>query len=367
MARVRLMNAPGDYTRLGVSPGTVETWEDGRRTEPRAGVYEWWYFDAIADDGTKIVIHFDTKSIDVLQDPVDHPSVTVKLTLADGTDVQAKYEVGPDEATYGSENCETRFGPHSFVGDLNDYRIHVEPSDGIGADLTLTSHAESYRPGTGYIGFGDADEQFFTWLCVVPRGEVTGTLTYQGKTVEVHGTGYHDHQWSDINPLFAWNNWLWARQSFGDYSILVFDFVAGGAFDFTRFPIAFIHDADGKLVFDNTSPAGYEILEEYLDESSGKDYPKDSRYTFRNDDTTVQYRIVVDQILENWNYYGAAPEPAKAMFDQMGKKPTYARYTANGELTIDDGQSKVERSGNLIYEFVYSGTSYKDHVLPYAG
>jgi hypothetical protein len=47
MTTVRLMDAPADYARFGVSPDHVEPWEDQRRDNDRAGVWEWWYFDAL--------------------------------------------------------------------------------------------------------------------------------------------------------------------------------------------------------------------------------------------------------------------------------------------------------------------------------
>lgn len=363
MPRVRMMNTPEDYQRIGVSPDHIDLWEDGRRTTPREGVYEWWYFDSILDDGTKVVIHFNTSDVDHLRFAEDHPSATIKITTPDGVDHNSEVAYEPAEASFSTDGCDTRIGPSRFTGDLKTYTIHVEPVEGIGADLTLTSTAAPYRPGTGYIGFGDNDEQFFTWFCVVPRGNVSGTLTIDGQTRQVSGTGYHDHQWSDINPMFAWNNWLWARQNFGDYSILVFDFVAGGAYGFTRFPIAFIHDADGNLVFDNTADVDYQILEEYTDPDSGKVYPKISKYSFDDAGTRVDYTLAETEVLENWNYYGLAPDQAKAMFDKAGLRPTYARYAAKGDLVLTKDGERIERSGNFIYEFVFSGASFKDHVL----
>ena len=34
----------------------------------------------------------------------------------------------------------------------------------------------------------------FTWLCAVPKCEVSGTLTVGGQTRQVKGSGYHDRQ-----------------------------------------------------------------------------------------------------------------------------------------------------------------------------
>ena len=46
------------YRRLGVSRDKIELWEDGMRTDGGKGTYEWWYFDAYLDDGSKLAITF---------------------------------------------------------------------------------------------------------------------------------------------------------------------------------------------------------------------------------------------------------------------------------------------------------------------
>src|SRR5512133_2307722 len=50
-----LASSPADYARFGLDPSTVARWEDGARTDNRAGTYEWWYFDAHLDDGATLV------------------------------------------------------------------------------------------------------------------------------------------------------------------------------------------------------------------------------------------------------------------------------------------------------------------------
>jgi hypothetical protein len=58
----RLGSTAGDYERIGIKPDEVLPWEDGARTDGSAGTYEWWYFDARLDDGTKLVVVFFTKN-----------------------------------------------------------------------------------------------------------------------------------------------------------------------------------------------------------------------------------------------------------------------------------------------------------------
>lgn len=184
---------------------------------------------------------------------------------------------------YSQQQCDVTMGDNYFKGDLHEYHTRAVSRKGFGVDLKLTSQSKPYRPGSAYFEMG-SPENFYTWLCVVPKGEVSGTMTINGKTYAVHGSGYHDHQWGSTNFLKEWNHWLWARQRFDDYSMLVFDLVASEKNGYFRFPITFIQDRDGNVVFENTRDVQCQVLKTYHDDvHSDKDYPEEIRYVFEND------------------------------------------------------------------------------------
>lgn len=379
MTTVRLMDTPADFQKLGISPDRIEPWEDQRRDDSRKGVWEWWYFDTILEDGTKAVVQFFPKSGGDAERSKDHPQAWIKVTTPDGRQYDEKAQVRTDEATFGEGTCDVRFGPHSFVGDLQEYDIHIDPINGVGCDLHLSSRAKPFRPGTGYWGFGDHDEEYFTWLCVVPTGEVNGVLTLDGQPSTVRGTGYHDHQWGNASFQLMWNNWTWARQAFDDYSILLFDFVASATYGYRRFPICFIQDAAGDTVFQNTHTVQLEVLEETRDESNGKILPAVSQYTFDNDGTRVVYTLRQNTVIESRDAFRIAPQMMRAKFgDVLGRiigpmiigvmkrrfakqgiRPSYTRFGATGALEFSRDGELITRSGDLIYEFMYPGLEYR--------
>ncbi|MEA5052396.1 MAG: lipocalin-like domain-containing protein [Propionicimonas sp.] len=377
--RVRLMDRAEDYESLGVSPGGVEAWEDGRRTEDAVGTWEWWYFDAMLDDGSQAVIQFFTTVNSKIDTAEAHPNLKITLTAPDGTKHHGTVEVAPEQASYGTDGCDVTFGPHVFRGDLTEYRIRVADVEGLSADLVLHSTAKPFRPGTAYFAFGDHDEKYYTWLCVVPAGDVAGTLTYDGVTHQVNGRGYHDHQWGTMNVLEAWNHWTWARQSFHDHAILVFDMTTQAEYGFTRFPLCFVQDSEGNVVFENTQQVDYTVESEYTDPSSGKVYPKDARYVFDNPMGHAEYVLTQDSVIETMDVRSVVREQLRAKVgatlakwltplmvkvasSKMAKRgiaPSYARYAGHGELTLIPADApQIQRSGELIYEFMYPGMSY---------
>jgi hypothetical protein len=87
----RIAATPADYQRYGIAKGEIAAREDGFRTRPGGpGTFEWWYFDAVLDDGSTLVINFMVKDIRGgrgIKQPA-RPVVTFELDRPDGTHVE---------------------------------------------------------------------------------------------------------------------------------------------------------------------------------------------------------------------------------------------------------------------------------------
>jgi hypothetical protein len=190
MAIVRLMNRSADYEKLHLKKGPVELWEDGKRDDDRKGVVEWWYFDAILDDGSKIAAVYSTKVQPFTNRQGTHPCLKFDITTPDGKQFSRRVTKFPKDAvSFSKDKCELHWGQNCFVSDLKNYHIKAEPVDGFGFDVRLHSISAPWRGETGYIGFEENDQKYFTWLCVVPRGTVRGSLTINGQTKQITGFG----------------------------------------------------------------------------------------------------------------------------------------------------------------------------------
>lgn len=358
---VRLMNTPADYERWGVNPNQVEAWEDGKRSKTAPNSWEWWYFDAIMDDGSSVVIQFLAKPAEQVRSKVDVPAINFQITTPDGVHHGAKPLYDLAKSSFGTESCDVHYEGSYFVGDLKNYDIHVEPVDGMAATLHVKSLSTPFRPGTAYFDFGGGD--YYTWFCAMPKGEVSGTIMVDGEEREVHGFGYHDHQWGNFVYLLGWNHWTWARQRFEDYTLVLFDKTASRDHNHTHMPLCYLEDKDGNLLFSNTddSTCTVETLDEYTDEATGKPYPAKQRFTFEHDGKKLVYTLTETQIIEAPDTSKILAAPLRHILSMKGFAPSYARYMAEGEMVFTNTATgeTVERKEPLIYEFMYPGKTYK--------
>ncbi|MDO5609113.1 MAG: lipocalin-like domain-containing protein [Capnocytophaga sp.] len=355
MSKARLMTRPEDFQKIGIKPGIVELWEDGRRAGSDAGVNEVWYFDATMEDGTKTVVGFRPKTLEATGVDGDSPNLNIDIVMPDGKEYRDMIYVPVEQSEISKESCNVRFGEHSVVGDLKNYTIKIEPVNGIGCELHYEALVKPFRPGgTAHVALGDNDEFYYTDMSI-PKNKVTGTITVDGKTIEVNGFGYHDHQWMNLTPMAAYHHWLWGRLYAGEYTLVIYDFITTERFGFTRIPILGILDGNGDVIFDNTKPVDCQI-ELYHQEEMKKDFPKKSNYTFNDHGKTVKLNIEWLEEIEVRNLYGWANEQQKAAYDQAGIMPTYMRYYAKADLTIlEEGKADIHETGDMIYEFAYFG------------
>jgi hypothetical protein len=375
MAKARLMNRPEDFEKFGIKQDVVEPFEDGIRNTDGIGNNEVWYFDGNFEDGSKVVIGFRSKTAAGMNTAGYQPNLNLDITRPDGTTVQEFAFAAQEDSSMAKDKCNVHFGPNYCIGDFKNYDIHIEGTATNKCDLHYHALTDPFRQGTSAMALGDHDEFFYTDLCV-PKCEITGTLTYDGKTVEVHGAGYHDHQWMNITPFAAFHHWLWGRMFTEKYTVYIYDFVCSERFDFTRVPYFIVADnKTGKIVFETNG--SMKLKADLEDMSVGKKFPKESKYFFDNGDKKAEFHVKWNEILEIRDTYGNAPanrEEAierakragitdldkvvggtKEMFDKAGIMPSYIRFFADGGIKLTIDGNVTESSGTMIYEYNYVG------------
>ncbi len=349
----RAFVTPAQMQSLGLSEH-INPWEDGLRTDGSPGTYEWWYFDAHLSDGSTLVIVFYTKPITENDGPLA-PAVQVDLTRPDGTKTSASLAFEPGQFSSSTQQCDVRIGPNSFVGDLHQYHLVVKLPQ-ISADLTLTGEVPSWRPKAGHIAFGAHDEKYFAWLPSVPQGRVEGTLTHDGHTEAVTGSGYHDHNWGNASILELMHDWYWGRARLNDYSVIASFITAEAAYGHTTFPIFMLAKGE-RVIADDASKVRFTATDVHVDGLTGK--PVASKLVYDYLDAPTHYRvtftrhqdIVRSQLIES--LHGLKRVAAGL----IGFDAAYLRFTGEVKLEVLDGETVLqsEHNGEAVWELMYLG------------
>jgi hypothetical protein len=339
--KLHVAATPADFAALGIGQ-KVAIWEDGRRTPKSANTFEWWYFDGLLDDGTVVVVWFG----DNWFYGSHNRAVTLELTPP-GKPTRRVMRTFEEAGSFSSDSADIKIGPHQFKGDLDTYFIHVDPTEtgGVGCDLTLRRRVASYRPATGYI---EAGKQFFAWLIPVPEGAVTGTLTADGVTRQVTGSGYHDHNWGNVSPAKLFDSWWWGRGRSGEHTIIASEIHGKSAVGGTSIPLFFIGDEHQVEVNAFGSDVSTIKGDPVRHPDPKHKRPIGSGISFTAADGSRAEFKTSDHLLKSTDLVADESFVVRAAAWILSKKPWYTRFESPIILSLP-GQSPATGRGTLEY------------------
>lgn len=204
------------YWDFTFSPEDVELEDDAfHRVDVSSSSHftEWWYFDAIFDNGYSAQAAVRVMSL-LDQDIVifsrldiykDNQLISHKQYMHFLEDFYASARVpwvliNKKEVIRGYIDRDTGDWTYDISFDMGD----------VSADLHFVGCTRGYK---GVTPGGK-------WAVLLPRANVTGKLFVEGKEIEVHGIGYHDHNW-EVTVEAALNfGWYWGKINSDTYTIV---------------------------------------------------------------------------------------------------------------------------------------------------
>ena len=335
MSRVRLLKS----NELGLSD-EIQLFEDGLRTKARSGSYEWWYFDSKYADGSSLVIIFYTKPVTSFAKDFK-PFVSLNYIKPNGREIRTKLESA--DYSFAEDKCDVRIGECYIRGDLKHYDIYFK-NDEAECSLTLDASVPSWRPDSGHIYFGEKD--FFAWLPSVPEGIVKGTLKTGSESIELSGTGYHDHNWGNKLMILLMNDWYWGRAKIGDY-VVVSSYIYATKKDGYKATPVFMLAKDGKILTgDAAKHLKYEEKDFIKDSYTGRHVARTLVYDYNDAENNIHYRITYkkgSEDIERQTLRDIVGKALAAMFYLLGFRGSYHRMGGNVILERFDNNAIVEQ------------------------
>ncbi len=348
-----------------VSPKVIEAWTGPGRSDSvistlqpsdnalhievgRRGLYEWWYFDAILNNGYKVVVFFYAAN----PNPGTGGRTGVELVLLrpNGVKTQRFIAYPRSEFKASRERPDVQIGKNylraDYSGDLPVYEIHLDEDD-LAFHLTYHAQVSGWRPGSGHSRFGSVGT--FAWVVPVPRARVTGSIRDGEQTIQVEGVGYHDHNWLDFQFQRIIEYWMWGRV-YSEHFTVAYAFIQCNK-SVDRHAVKVLMVAQDKNVILSTGE--FELLRREFEYNtrSGHRYPHE---LFFNVPGRFNLTMRVREVLE-----------AENMLDRLG---TVLRFVAKNILRIRPGyfrllsdfKIEVSQNGRLLTE---NGTTLHEIVV----
>ncbi len=331
------------YDKLGLKKN-VEPWEDALRTDGKEGSFEWWYFDAEYTNGTKVVAIFYTKKLFDIAGPAN-PSISFEVTFPDGRQIQKLTSLGEGIVIDASkEKCDLRIGDSSVKFVDGKYELHyVDHEDGVDYRCVMTPKCPMWRPGTGMHYMGEHQEHSYAWLVPLPTADVEGELRVKGEIYQLHGSGYHDHDWGDIAMNEIFNHWYWCRASIGPYTIVTSDIIAEKAYDYSRM-IHFLAVKGDKIIADDSSKVVVKRENTVIHPETGKFIDNKISFIYTDDEQTVTLECNREKdmfVAKLLDFVDMTPE-MRAATQQMGINPTYMRMIGTSKIIVEKKNGETE-------------------------
>jgi len=245
---------------------------------------EYLWFDGVFDGGYYLrVAPFNSHA------PGSHgvkgsgiPSFGFDLGLPDGSVIDHVEIYKPEEfktaefGGYWGDNA-LLIGKVNDKGEILEYQIKFDLNN-VQVDLTATCVAKTgiqfVENDNGYSYYHPQKQVAMGWWPMAPRSEVKGTISFNGKTINVQGPAYLDKQVSNKDETFggtgqAW--WTWGHFFCGPYTATFMDSAATAKYKYRHFS-PFILWKGSEIVLatlDHTT-----IVEQYsIDKVTNKFYP----------------------------------------------------------------------------------------------
>jgi hypothetical protein len=188
----------------GFSPQDIELGDDAFHGHGILPYTEWWYFDAMFDNGYSAQMSIRIVSVygkqmavmrlDFYKNSVfvSHQSQSYYLNEIVASSTVPLVQLQGKAIMVGS--CDNRTG--NFIYDVSfDF-------SGNAAALRFVGCTKGWK---GLLNSGAG------WAVILPRANVTGTITVNDTTMNVTGVGYHDHDWNVKSRMAVSFGWFWGK------------------------------------------------------------------------------------------------------------------------------------------------------------
>jgi hypothetical protein len=312
--------------------------DDALHHQPFPEAFEWWYFDAIFDNGYSMVTSWHIGEVEGGTTGPGSGLVVFGIYDPNGKKTDTVTAFPASAVSASTKTCDVKMGDNRVHGEFPRYQIHFRSGD-IGGDLLFENLTQGYRnPPDGVMYLSRKPIKYFAWVVAQPRARVAGKLILGGEEIPVNGVGYHDHNWGNVPLRELWGHWYWGRLFLPNHTLIYATLQASESLGSERLGslIAF----KGEKLLEQLSDIYSEPSDFQVDEETGAKYPR--KLVIKVDGSRIKGEVIhrLRKLIES------------RRLPQAGKGHGYFRFLSDCDVKLDVDGEKIEVETQVIHELM---------------
>ena len=183
----------------------------GIRSNPSV---EWWYFDAVFDNGYGVHVGLKVISLGrwgIVRELINIYKDTELKEKAYATRSLHDYKISMDKPDIKKNSQKILAFNHDEYNKTNQWNYAISLAvKHLSVQLQFKGISQGFKYETSHEG----------WTVAQPKALVNGTLRINDTLLPVQGTGYHDHNWNfSIGTGIRAIGWYWGKITSSNYTL----------------------------------------------------------------------------------------------------------------------------------------------------
>jgi hypothetical protein len=303
----------------------------------KCGSYgESWFFLAMLEDGGWITSLLATTNQGMGK---FRSSVDFAYYEADGTMRSVHKNYKRNHLTASEDSFSVKIGKNYAGGEYPNYRLVINENE-LQAELTYTCLTRGWKPGDGFLYFGEEKDQFWKFVAPSPRAKVTGHIVIDEKKIDLNGLGHHDHTYSNIKkPSYTKVQYVF-RMFTEEFTLSLMKIILQDGYDRNSVDMLMVAQ-DDRIIFTTTElsyvpsrfkrdkDTGYRIPYEFKLKASVKGPSSPSGQGF-----SIEGNIEIENMLEKYDVLAQIGKFQKAVVKTFVAKPFLYRFSCRYDLEL---------------------------------
>ena len=308
--------------------------DDAFHGQPSPDAFEWWYFDAIFDNGYSAATSWHIGEMGTANPEARF--IMFSIYAPDGKKTGTLVNFPVSAAFASTETCDVKMSDNRLHGEFPRYEIHFRSGD-IGGDLSFENLTQGYRsPPDGVTYLGREPDRYMAWTVAQPRARVTGKLILAGEVIPVNGVGYHDHNWGNVSLQELFDHWYWGRLFLPNHTLLYSVARLSESLGYEK--MAMLIAFKGEKLLEQFSDIVAEPSDFELDELTGVKYPQ--KLVLKMDASRVKGEV----------FHRLRRKIDIIESSQAIKGHGFLRFLSDCDVKLDVDGEKIEAEMQVIHE-----------------